>query len=230
MFEPQSEPAPRESRGWLKILVAVVLAAGAGAGVTFFAVRDAWHAAPAPPRPAPPAAAPAPAPAPVKIVDPASTIGLNTVDAAGQLQIRWDANSLPVRSATTASIEIGDGDSPRSVVPLAVPQLASGVFTYQRRNQRVDLTLVLGEPGGASLRQATSFLGPKPPAPPKPAAPAPPPNNRERDEAVRLAAGWRSQLEAERERSRQLEKDLAATRAQLRQQQLRRLGNQAPGR
>ena len=234
MFEPPSEPAPAHSRGWLKMLAAVVLAAGLGAGAMFFAVRDAWHAAPAPPRAAAPIPAPAPAPipapAPVRIVDPAATIGLNTVDAAGQLQIRWDANSNPVRSATTASLEIGDGDSPRRVVPLAVPQLASGVFTYQRRNERVDLTLVLGQPGGASLRQATSFLGPKPPAPPKPVAPAPPPNNRERDEALRLAAGWRSQLEAERERSRQLEKDLAATRAQLRQQQLRRLSNQAPGR
>jgi proteasome lid subunit RPN8/RPN11 len=241
MFEPPSETAPGKSRGWLKMLLAVVLAAGLGAGVMFFAVRDAWHAAPAPPRPAAPAPAPTPAPAPaptpvpvpVKIVDPAATIGLNTVDAAGQLQIRWDATSTPVRSATTASLEIGDGDSPRRVVPLAVPQLASGVFTYQRRNERVDLTLVLGQPHGTSLRQATSFLGPKPPAPPappKPAAPAPPPNNRERDEAVRVAAGWRSQLEAERERSRQLEKDLATARAQLRQQQLRRLANQAPGR
>jgi hypothetical protein len=111
--------------------------------------------------------------------------------------------------------------------------LASGVFTYQRRNERVDLALVLGQPGGASLRQATSFLGPKPPpppAPPKPAAPAPPPNNRERDEALRVAAGWRAQLETERAHTRQLEKDLAAARAQLRQQQLRRLANQAPGR
>jgi hypothetical protein len=42
-----------------------------------------------------------------------------------------------------------------------------------------------------------------------------------------LVAGLRAQLDAELEHSRKLEKLLAAARTQLREQQIRRLGNQA---
>ena len=43
----------------------------------------------------------------------------------------------------------------------------------------------------------------------------------------RLMAGLRGQLSAEIASNRQLQKQLDAARAQLREQQLRRLGNQA---
>jgi hypothetical protein len=156
-------------------------------------------------------------------------MGLNTVDETGQLQIRWDPNAPPVRAASGASLEISDGDPPPNVIPLDVQHLASGVFTYGRRNGRVDVTLILDQPGGTKVRQVTSFLGQKPPAPAA-ANPAPPnlaQQNKDREEMSRLIAGLRAQLNAEIENNRKLEKQLATARAQLREQQLRRLGNQA---
>jgi hypothetical protein len=105
----------------------------------------------------------------------------------------------------------------------------------------VDVTLALDQPNGTKVRQVTSFLGQKPPAPVAPAPAAPLANaaqqdlaqkelaqaKKDREEMSRKAAGLRAQLDAEIERSRKLEKQLAAARAQLREQQLRRLGNQA---
>jgi len=157
---------------------------------------------------------------------------LNTVDEAGQLQIRWDPNSAPVRSASAASLEILDGDPPASVIPLDTEHLASGVFTYSRRKSRVDVTLVLDQPGGNKAQEATSFLGQKPPAAANPAqSSVTPPNvappGKDREELSRLVASLGVQLNAEIERNRKLEKQLAAVRAQLREQQLRRMGNQA---
>jgi hypothetical protein len=124
-----------------------------------------------------------------------------------------------VRDATAARLEIGDGQSPRSIVPLEAAQLTSGVFTYQRHNERVDVTMVLDQPDGAKVRQATSFLGLKPPEPEPPSLPAAPAPNprlgRERDEALKTVASLRAQLAAEDERARRIEKDLAAARAQV---------------
>ena len=204
--ERRAAPTP----GWLKLLLALGVAVGAGgAGGVLYAVRDVWFPA-----------VTALLHGPAGKAD-AVPIGLNTVDVAGQLQIRWNSNAGAVRSATGASLEIGDGDSPRNEIRVEAGQLASGVFTYQRRNERVDVTLALDEPGGTEVRQGTSFVGSKPPVA------GPGPINRDREETLRLAADLRAQLDAERERSRRLEKDLAAARAQLREQQLRRLGKQA---
>jgi hypothetical protein len=204
MFESRHKPAPR----WAKALVALGVAACAGVGI--YAARDIWY---------PFVVTRAPA------ENKAGSIGLNTADEGGQLQIRWDANSGAVHSATSASLEIGDGDLPQNFVPLEVRQLASGVFTYQRHNERVDVTLVLDQPGRTKVRQTTSFLGQKPPAPAAPESPVQP--NREREEMLRTVAGLRAQLDAERERSNKAEKELATIRAQLHEQQLRRLSKQA---
>jgi proteasome lid subunit RPN8/RPN11 len=201
---------------WLKALLAVGLVLAAG--VALYTERDAWY----------PSAAALLHRAPSEMN--AASIGLNTVDQAGQLQIRWDPNSTSIRAAAGASLEIADGDPPSNVIPLDTQHLASGVFTYGRRNARVDVTLVLDQPGGAKVRQVTSFLGQKPPAPSTGANPAQPgaaQPNHDREETARLIAGLRAQLNAELERNRTLEKQLATARAQLREQQLRRLGNQA---
>ena len=198
MFEHRQE----RSWAWLKVLLAVGLVLAAG--VAAYVERDAWYpAAPSLSHRAPPEST-------------AASIGLNTVDEAGQLQIRWAPNSTPVRTATGASLEIADGDPPLNIVPLDVQHLASGVFTYGRRNGRVDVTLVLDQPGGAKVRQITSFLGQKPPAPAMAANPAQPSvaqQNKDREEQLRLIAGLRAQLNAEIENNRKLEKQLATARA-----------------
>ena len=206
----------KRSWGWLKALLAVGLVVVAG--VALYVERGAWY----------PAAAALLHGAPSET--DAASIGLNTVDEAGQLQIRWDPNSTPVRTATGASLEIADGDPPPNIISLDTQHLTSGAFTYGRRNARVDVTLVLDQPSGTKVRQGTSFLGQKPPAP-APAAnlaqPNPAQSNKDREEMSRLVAGLRAQLNAEIESNRKLEKQLATARAQLREQQLRRLGNQA---
>jgi len=207
MFESQ----PERSWAWLKVLL--VVAVGAAAGAALYAERDVWY----------PPVASLLHPAPTEIN--AASIGLNTVDEAGQLQIRWDANSTLVRGATGATLEIVDGDPPPNNIALDAQHLASGVFTYARRNERVDVTLVLDQPGGTKARQVTSFLGQKPPSPAAPVSPAQP--NQDREEMLQVVAGLRAQLDAELEHNRKLEKLLATARAQLREQQLRRLGNQA---
>ena len=221
------EQAPERPRAWPKLVLVAGLVVVAG--VAAYATRGVWYrAAASPVHQAPPPAR-------------AESIGLNTMDEAGQLQIRWDPNSAPVRSAFIASLEIVDGDAAPSVVALDTRHLASGVFTYGRRSERVDVTLALDQPNGTKVRQVTSFLGQKPPAPVAPAPAAPLANaaqqdlaqkelaqaKKDREEMSRKAAGLRAQLDAEIERSRKLEKQLAAARAQLREQQLRRLGNQA---
>ena len=206
MFEYPQE----RSWAWLKVLLAAGLALAVG--VALYAGRGAWY----------PAAVGLVHRAPPKI--DAASIGLNTVDEAGQLQIRWDANSAPVRSAARAWLEIVDGDSPASTIPLDRQHLASGVFTYGRRNARVDVTLVLSQPGGTNLRQVTAFLGQTPPSPAAPPSTAQP--NQDREELLRLAASLQAQLETERVRNRILERQLDIARAQLREQQRRRLSNQ----
>ena len=203
------EHAQDRSWAWLKVLLAVVVLA---AGVAAYVERDVWYPAAASPLHRPPPE-----------VNAASS-GLNTVDAAGQLQIRWNPASTLVRTATGASLEIADGDPPSTVISLDTQHLASGVFTYARRSEHVDVTLVLDQPSGAKVRRVTSFLGQKPPAPAT-ANPAQP--SKDREEMSRLVTGLRAQLDAELERNRKLEKQLAAARAQLREQQLRRLNNQA---
>jgi len=74
---------------------------------------------------------------------------LNTVDEAGQLQIRWDPSSTLVRTATGASLEIADGDSPAQHRPARCPGIwPPACSPMAARNQRVDVTLVLDQPSG----------------------------------------------------------------------------------
>ena len=205
---PAAAPPPvpslfehRQERSWTWLMAVLGVGSVLAVGIAAYVERDTWFPAAGTPR---------------QVFSPVSAAaGLNTVDEAGQLQIRWDANAPEVRVATGARLEIADG-GPAAAIPLDAQHLASGVFTYARRTERVDVSLVLDEPAGAALRQTTSFLGQKPPAPPA-------------DSGVKNqdAATLRQQLDAEIERNRKLQKQLDAARAQLRGQQLRRLSKQA---
>jgi len=205
------ESSPEPSRTRFKVPLAAALALAAG--IALYAGRGVWY----------PAAAALVRPAPSQVA--ASSIGLNTVETAGQLQIHWNADSAPVRRATAASLEIADGDLPHQSIALDAAHLVSGAFTYAGRSARVDVTLALDQPDGSRQRQVTTFLSKEPPSPISSAYPVPP--DPEHGKLVRLVDTLRTQLADERERSRKLEKELANTRAQLLQQQRRRLGNQA---
>lgn len=73
-------------------------------------------------------------------------------DLHGQLQIRCDADG------ENATLEITDGPD-RPIVELDRRQLRAGSLTYVRKCARVDLRLVLREPGGAIREGFTTFLG-----------------------------------------------------------------------
>jgi proteasome lid subunit RPN8/RPN11 len=106
-------------------------------------------------------------------------IGLASIDREGQLQIQWNGNSTAVLASTSASLLILDSGKPLTV-ELGRPHVLTGSFTYARTTGRVDVTLILSQPGGKEVREATLFAGEPPPAPkspepaPEAAAPAAP--------------------------------------------------------
>jgi proteasome lid subunit RPN8/RPN11 len=139
----------------------------------------------------------------------AAFVGLNTIDVGGQLQIRWDRNSRAVREARDGILTIDDGPAPEAI-ELDSTHLKTGVFTYARKGARIDVAMTLNEPDGEKVHEATSYLGTAPQSGPAADSSA---LRKERDELARS-------LEAERERSRKLEK-------QIQKAQRKRLANQS---
>lgn len=131
---------------------------------------------------------------------PAPYVGLNTTDAGGQLQIRWDRNSPSVRGARNGILTIGDGPVPEAI-ELDPIHLQTGVFTYARKGARIDVAMTLNEPDGQKVREATTYLGTAPESKPTLDDSA---LRKERDDLARS-------LELERARSRKLEKQLQKT-------------------
>ena len=152
-------------------------------------------------------------------------LGLNAIDLAGQLQIRWDRNSPAVRQAADGVLEILDGATPRDNA-LDPAHLQTGVFTYARRTESVDVTLTARLPDGRLVREATSFLGRSPEAG---AAAENPELRKTREDFMKQAAELKSDLNAQTNRTKTLEKSVADVRRQLKEQQARRMVNQAAG-
>lgn len=159
----------------------------------------------------------------------AEKVGLTSIDHDGQLQIRWNGNSSPVLSSTSAVLLIVDGGKPLAV-ELDRPHVQTGSFTYGRTTGRVDVSLVLSQTGGKEVREAALFAGQPPVAakPPQAAAPdpAPPPalqafeaeNARLKEEVVRQT-----------ERARRFEKAYEDLKLVMqRERQRRRLELQNP--
>jgi proteasome lid subunit RPN8/RPN11 len=155
---------------------------------------------------------------------PQLSIGLNAIDSDGQLQIRWDPNSLAVRQGTDAILEIDDGLVPRDI-QLDAMQLEAGTFTYARRGEQVDVKLSIHLPNGQQSRGATSFLGKLPERKPQPEDPE---IRKQRDALAEEAAKLRSDLAAEAARTRKLEQSLDEVKKVLQEQQRKRLDNQSP--
>lgn len=174
-------------------------------------------------------------------VAPTRTIELNTLDANGQLQIRWNRGSSLILGARDAVLSITDGAAPQ-VIPLDSAHLHTGVFTYARRGERVDVAMTLRLPDGQSLRQATTFLG-APPAPAPAPAPAAPPATppatppaaaddpvvrSQRDTLVQQNAKLKTDLNWQTIQVKRLQRSVDDLRKQLQQERQRRLGNQNP--
>jgi hypothetical protein len=145
------------------------------------------------------------------------SVGLNTLDADGQLQIRWNPNSPTVQTAVDAILEITDGPTPQAI-QMDRPHLQAGVFTYARQGDRVEVKLIVHLPHGQDVRDVTTFLGKLPERKP---APEDPEIRKQRDQL-------KSDLEAQAVRTRRLEKSLTNVQKTLREEQQQRLQNQAP--
>ena len=200
-------PAKRASRWFVAVLaIAIGLAIGAAAYQTRYLWLPGLMAAI---RPA-----------------PELSVGLGAIDRDGQLQIQWDGNSLTVRQAANAVLEIDDGLVPWEI-QLDSRHLKAGTFTYSRQSERVDIKLAIHLPGGQQAYGATSFLGRLPERKPPPEDPE---IRKQRDELVTEGAKLKSDLAAEVARTRNLAKSLDEVKKILQEQQRKRLESQSPER
>jgi hypothetical protein len=151
-------------------------------------------------------------------------LGLNAIDLAGQLQIRWDRTSPAVRQASEGMLQILDGGVPQANA-LDLAHLQAGVFTYARQTERVDVTLSASLPDGRQVREATSFLG----TPPGLGTSESPEMRKTREDFAREAAKMKSDMNAQSQRTKNIEKSLAEVQKQLKAEQARRMLNQDAG-
>jgi proteasome lid subunit RPN8/RPN11 len=200
--------ATRSSRSrWPLVIAAVLLGAAA------YWKRDLWL---------PHVMAMAQVSAPAPVLPP--PLGLNTIDSEGQLQIRWDRNSPLVQQATGGVLSIGAGGPSRQEIPLDKAHLLSGVFTFARQTEHVDVSLELKQPDGRSPREVTTFVGKLPEA--KPAED--PAVLEQRDNLAKQVAKMQTDLDAQDARNSKLQKSVDQLSKQLRNQQRGRLINQIP--
>jgi hypothetical protein len=212
--EPVDLPVPKfaiesasAARRWMVGGIGIV--AGLGILVAAFEVREMWlPRVLAAIRPVPTVAPQSPAPAP--------TLGLNTIDREGQLQIGWDRSSPAVGHASDALLEITDGPVPVAI-QLDAAHLETGSFTYARTTEKVDVKLIVHRKDGPDVREIAGFLGKLPDRPP---AVDP--------ETVKEAAKLKDDMNAQAAKTKKLEKEVQSMREEMRQQQLRRLNNQLP--
>ena len=209
------QPAPR--RRWVMVALTAVVVIGAVAPAV--KMRDLWL-----PK-VMAAVRPAPAPVPIQIPPmPPPSLGLHATDHDGQLEIRWDRTSLPVRQSKDAVLEIADGGPlPRSI-PLDFAHLQTGTFTYARQSEKVDVKLIIRRPEGPELREVTTFLGKLPERKPPPEDAA---AKKQREDLAAQAAKLKQDMNWQVVKTKRLEKDLQVMRDELRTQQQRRMANQA---
>jgi proteasome lid subunit RPN8/RPN11 len=208
-LDPPKEPSFR----WLK--VAVALLAGFGLGAAAYLKRDIWllpllamvhQQKPVPAPPLPPA------------------LGLNTLDSDGQLQIRWNPNSLVVQQASGGVLSIDTGGPTPQEIPLDKAHLLSGVFTFGRQTERVDVGLATTQADGHATREVTTFMGKLPDK----KTMEDPAVQQQRDNLANQVAKMQTDLDAEIARNSKLRKTVDQLSQQLREQQRNRLLNQIP--
>ncbi|MBS1857993.1 MAG: hypothetical protein JST11_21670 [Acidobacteria bacterium] len=219
---PEPEPPPPHflteqaapSRPWGKWLLIVLVSGAAGGGA--YSTRAAWL----------PRVLSAVQSAPA-IPGTGQPLGLSTLDRDGQLQIGWDRNSMAVRRAVDATLEISDGTMLPQSITLDQEHLENGSFTYARQSERVDVKLTVHPPNGRPVADSTTFLGKLPPHPPA-TAPVEDPAARQQREAIsETTKQLKTDLEREAARTRRLENDLKSVRDELHKEQQRRMVNQA---
>jgi len=94
--------------------------------------------------------------------DPAGeTISLSVLEREGQLDIEWNRLAASISKAVGGTLEISDGPQNRSI-PLKPAELALGKFSYKRGTGDIQVRMVVDEPDGKKVQEASRFLGPPP--------------------------------------------------------------------
>ncbi len=90
------------------------------------------------------------------------TIALSVLEREGQLDIEWNRQAAPVSKAVGGTLEIADGQQTRTI-PLKPADLALGKFSYKRDSGDIQVRMIVDEPDGKKVQEASRFLGPAPP-------------------------------------------------------------------
>jgi len=92
---------------------------------------------------------------------PNETIALSVLEREGQLDIEWNRLAAPISKAVRGTLEIADGPQNRSI-PLKPDELALGKFSYKRDTGDIQVRMIVDEPDGKKVQEASRFLGPPP--------------------------------------------------------------------
>jgi hypothetical protein len=116
------------------------------------------------------------------------TIALGVLEREGQLDIQWNRQAAPVSQAVRGTLEVADGPQTRTI-PLKPADLALGKFSYKRDTGDIQVRMIVEEPDGKQVQEASRFLGP-PPA-------------KANDEELKTLQQRRDELQAEVDRLKQ---------------------------
>jgi hypothetical protein len=89
------------------------------------------------------------------------TIGLSVLERDGQLNIEWNRQAAPVSRAVGGTLEIADGPQSRTI-PLKAADLVLGKFSYKRDTGDIQVRMIVDQPDGNKVQEASRFLGPPP--------------------------------------------------------------------
>jgi proteasome lid subunit RPN8/RPN11 len=89
------------------------------------------------------------------------SLALSVLEREGQLDIQWNGQSPPVSKAVSATLEIADGPQTRTI-PLKPQDLTAGKFAYKRDTGDIQVRMIVDEPDGSKVQEASRFLGPPP--------------------------------------------------------------------
>jgi hypothetical protein len=127
-------------------------------------------------------------------------IGLSVLERDGQLDIEWNRQATPVSKAVYGMLEIADGQQTRTI-PLQPADLALGKFSYKRENGDIQVRMIVDQPDGEKVQEASRFLGPPP--------------TKAQDDELKTLQQRKDELEAEVARLKQTNSDQAQRIQQL---------------
>jgi proteasome lid subunit RPN8/RPN11 len=201
------EPPQQHSRRGVAVLLTLAAVLALGAGV--YQTRQSWL----------PRLSAMVAPPPV----PNPSLGLFVSDHEGELQIHWDRGSQPVLTAASGVLTLNDGGPLPKEIRLDAEHLRSGSYTLLRQSERVDASLTVNQQDGRAIREATAFFGKLPPPVERLPDPA---LVKERDSLTLQLDRAETELDAEVDKNRKLQRNVDQLKKQLADQMRRRMGNQ----